>query len=71
MDKQKRTIKVYGIGSCIDCGRVFVFDAVAFTLVDSSLCRNCSDRINGLKGVDGLPPIGGEPGYVSCERDSN
>ena len=74
MDKQNHTIKVFGIGSCIDCGRTFVFNAAqGFTPeVDSKICRACIDRINSLRAVDGLPPLGGtEPEPDFSKKTSN
>lgn len=57
MDNQKH-ITVFGIGSCLDCGRTFVVDTQSFAPVDFSICRDCIDKINDLRSVDGLPPIG-------------
>lgn len=61
MDNKKHN-KVFGLGWCIDCGRIFVFDAIDFTLIDSSVCRDCSNKIDGLRELDGLPPKG-EPDF--------
>lgn len=63
MDKQDNSIKVWGLGSCIDCGRIFVFNAAkGFQPEDSKICRDCIDKINGLRELDGLPPLGAQPG---------
>ena len=69
-EKEINSINVFGIGLFIDCERVFVFDARRCTLVDSSLCRDCFQKINDLRGVDGLPPIE-NPDHGQCKENAD